>query len=204
MVAVLGAIGCSGDDSDLPEFSGGSPGGSAATGTAEPGASGSAAAGVSAEVPKRGTKLGDEDNAITVGKMAKADAAEEAVQAAYLAFWVERARALRLAKVDRAALDKVASGEAVRDVTKIVSDLAAEKQHAEGGSTVNVRTTKVSGGTATLTDCLQDLSVTVDAEGDPLDAPDLQPVPFTATLVKGTDGGWRVTELVQGEVKNCG
>jgi hypothetical protein len=196
MVAVLGAIGCSGDDSDLPEFSGGSPGGSAATGTAEPGASGSAAAGVSAEVPKRGTKLGDEDNAITVGKMAKADAAEEAVQAAYLAFWVERARALRLAKVDRAALDKVASGEAVRDVTKIVSDLAAEKQ--------NVRTTKVSGGTATLTDCLQDLSVTVDAEGDPLDAPDLQPVPFTATLVKGTDGGWRVTELVQGEVKNCG
>jgi hypothetical protein len=119
------------------------------------------------------------------------------VQLAYLRFWVERARAVRLAEVDDAALAKVATGDAAERVRSSVRELAAEKHRAGGGATVNVRSLKLSPSKATLVDCFQDFSVRVDAKDRPLEAPDLGVTPFTVALVS-VDGGWRVRELTVG------
>lgn len=201
MVAVLGVAGCGEDDADLPEFGGSSPGASA-SGSVVPGAGSSGSAAEITSVPKRGTKLGDEDNAITVGKMAKADAAEEAVQAAYLRFWVERSRALRQGRVDQAALNKVATGDAAERVVSSVAALAEKRQHAEGGSTVNVQTVKVDGETATLKDCFQDASVAVDAQGREVDKGAPVFSLNTVKLVKRTDT-WLVSQLDKSGTTAC-
>jgi hypothetical protein len=201
MVAVLGVTGCGGDDSDLPEFSGGSPGASATPSAAVGGGSSGSGIEEIVDVPKRGTEIGDEDNPITVGQMAKADGDGVAVEVAYLRFWVERSKALRQAKVDQAALNRVATGDAAERVLSSVKALADKQQHAEGGSTVNVQSVKVKGETATLTDCFQDRSVVVDAQGKKDEsAPTLSL--YNVRLEKRTDT-WVVSRLEKSGTPVC-
>lgn len=196
--------GCNGDDTGVPEFTPptGTPTSSpsASATTAAPGATAGA---LGDTVPKRGTSLGPEGNPIKVGMMVKAASdAERAVQLAYLRFWVERARALRVAKVDEQALAKVATGDAAERVRSSVHDLAAEKQHAEGGSTVNVRSVKIDGRQAKLVDCFQDFSVAVSAKGKRQGSPDLGVLVYEVTLTGG-DGGWLVSEVARDPKASC-
>lgn len=161
VVTVL--AGCTGDSGgDLPEFTPGPGATSSGPATTAP----APALPATGEVPARGSSLGPEGNPITVGRTVPArNADEKAVQLAYLRFWVERARALRAGKVDDAALRRVAVGQAADDVGVSVRGLAEDGNHAEGGSTVNIKAVSVTGRKARLTDCFQDGSYAVDADG---------------------------------------
>jgi hypothetical protein len=195
VVAVTGCAG--GDDGDLPDFSG-TPGGGPASASATTPAPDPVEA-VGKTLPAKGTELGDDKNSVTVGRTAKGN---EPVQIAYLAFWVERARALRAAQVDDAALAKVAVGDAASRIVTSVRELVAKKQHTEGGLTVNVVALKVDGATATLSDCLLDRSTNRKANGDAVEAPSFAPVPLVTTLEQTSDG-WRVRKVTNGKASAC-
>ena len=201
LLVTLALAACGGDDgSDLPAFTGGEGG---STASASPSATPlpDPIEAIGATLPAKGTKLGDGKNPITVGRTVPGDGAKEAVQIAYLAFWVERARALRVVRVDDAALDKVATGDAADRVVFSVRELAEKKRHTEGGSTVNVVALKVEGGRATVTDCFQDRSTDRDAKGNAVESPDFEPVPITATLE--LRGNWRVNRVVPAKKSAC-
>ena len=199
MLLAVAVAGCGDDDSDLPEFTGAEED-PAASASASPG--GTPAVDPAGELPKEGKKLGDPKNAITVGRTIAGDAEKKAVQLAYLAFWAERAKALRLAKVDQAALEKVAGGIAAERVVFSVDELAEKKRHTEGGSTVNIQAVTVKGTKATLTDCFQDRSVDLDVKGKPVQVPNLGVIQFGAELTKA-GSGWRVTDLRETKIKAC-
>jgi hypothetical protein len=200
VLVTLALAACGDDDgSDLPEFTGGEGPTASASASATPLPDPIDAIG--ATLPAPGTKLGDDKNPITVGRTLAGDGAKEAVQIAYLAFWVERARALRVVRVDDAALDKVATGDAADRVVFSVRDLADKKRHTEGGSTVNVVALKVEGARATVTDCFQDRSTDRDAKGNAVEAPDFEPVPITTTLE--LSGTWRVSRVVPAKESAC-
>lgn len=154
-------------------------------------------------IPKAGTPLGPKGNSIKVGNMAAGGSDEQAVLRAYLKFWVERAKALRLAKVNKTALAKVAVDEAAAGVVQNVADLARGRQHAEGGSTVNVTEVKIEGENATLKDCFEDRSVVVASDGEKVDPPPgVTVTSYTVTLRRDGDR-WRVTKLVKVTGPTC-
>jgi hypothetical protein len=190
---------CGGDDSsDLPAFSGTEPGSSPSASVSVTPAPDPVEV-VGATLPKKGTELGDEKNQVTVGKTLKGN---DKAQIAYLAFWVERARALRVVQVDDAALAKVAVGDAATRVVSSVRELKEKKQHAEGGLTVNIVALKVTGATATITDCLVDRSSNRKANGAAVEAPDFTPIPLTATLEQQGEG-WRVRRVANAKASAC-
>jgi hypothetical protein len=104
--------------------------------------------------------------------------------------------------VDDAAIAKVATGDAADRVASSVQELEQKKRHTEGGSTVNVVALKVSGATATITDCFLDRSTDRDAKGNSVEAPNFTPVAITATLARSGDG-WRVSRVVPGKESAC-
>jgi hypothetical protein len=196
---VMAVTGCGGgDDGDLPDFSGTDAGGSSASASATTPAPDPVEA-VGAKLPAKGSELGDDKNPVTVGKTLKGN---EKVQIAYLAFWVERARALRAVQVDDAAIAKVAVGDAASRIVTSVRELQEKKEHTEGGITVNVVALKVDGAKATITDCLLDRSTNRKANGDAVEAPSFAPVPLTATLEAKGDG-WRVRQVVDAKKGAC-
>ena len=204
MLVTLALAACGGDDgSDLPEFTGGE-GGPAATASASATPLPDPIDAIGATLPAKGTKLGDEKNPITVGRTVAGDGAKEAVQIAYLAFWVERARALRVVRVDDAALDKVATGDAADRVVFSVRELADKKRHTEGGSTVNVQKVTVTGAEATLIDCFRDTSLNMTASGKPAEQPDpgRSISVFEVDLVQSASA-WKVSQVSEGTYKNC-
>ncbi len=201
LLTTAALAGCSGgDDSDLPEFTGADD--PAATASATPTPLPDPVDAIGATLPAKGTELGDAKNPITVGRTVGGGGDKEAVQIAYLAFWVERARALRVVHVDDAAIAKVATGDAADRVASSVQELEQKKRHTEGGSTVNVVALKVSGATATITDCFLDRSTDRDAKGNSVEAPNFTPVAITATLARSGDG-WRVSRVVPGKESAC-
>jgi hypothetical protein len=202
LMTAAALTGCSGgDETDLPTFSG-AGGSSQPSATPTPTPLPDPIEAIGTALPKKGTELGDDKNSITVGRTVSGGGERDTVQIAYLAFWVERARALRVVHVDDAALAKVAVGDAAERVVLSVRELQGKKQHTEGGSTVNVVALKVAGSTATITDCFLDRSTDRDAEGNAVEAPDFAPVPITATLEQA-GGAWRVNRVVPAKKSAC-
>jgi hypothetical protein len=202
VLMTLALVGCGGEgDSDLPEFSG-APGGQSEGESEAPEPAGTPVVDPASPLPKRGTEVGDPKNAITIGRTITGDADKEAVQTAYLAFWAERAKSLRLAEADTTAVRAVASGVAADRILASARELAEKKQHTEGGSTVNIQSVEITGSTAKITDCFKDDSINLTAAGKPAERPNLGIDQLAAELVKeGTT--WRVTNLVQTTLKKC-
>jgi hypothetical protein len=192
---VTGAAGCGDkDDGDLPSFSGAQGGSSpSATVSVTPAPTDPVAA-IGAKLPKKGTELGDPKNPVKVGKTVSGDATSQAIQVAYLAFWVERARALTVGQVDETALGKVAVGDAATRVVTSVRELQQRKLHTEGGTTVNVVALKVAGSRATITDCFLDSSTNRKANGDAVETQDFAPTPLSVNLEQ-SGPSWRVSRL---------
>jgi hypothetical protein len=202
VLMALTLVACGGkDDTDLPSFDGAADGPSSSESSAA-GSGGTPAVDPASKLPAEGTKLGDAKNAITVGRTVTGDPAKEAVQTAYLAFWAERAKSLRLAEADAAAVRAVSSGVAADRIFSSVNELKKGKNHTEGGSTVNIQTVTVKGSTARVTDCFLDTSINMDADGKPVEQPNLGINQLAADLEK-SGATWRVSNLEETKIKSC-
>jgi hypothetical protein len=201
MTLSLVACGDKGGADDLPAFQAGTDRPSTSeSGDAEP--AGTPTLDPGAPLPAKGALLGDPKNAIKVGRTVTGDRDKEAVQTAYLAFWAERAKALRLAKADITAIRAVSGGVAADRIISSVNELKAKKQHTEGGSTVNVQTVTVKGTTAKITDCFQDTSANRTADGKVAEQPKLDVSKLAAGLEKQGDV-WKVTSLDLTQIRSC-
>lgn len=126
---------------------------------------------------------------------------EEAVVAAWMSFWQGAADTFYLWKPTKQFL-AVARGPAKRDILDYAGELKSKHNRVAGWSKDNVRKITIDGNTATVRDCTENYTYTVDQEIEPL----TRPTPWydvTGTLKK-EDGGWRVTaQKSKDKSKSC-
>jgi hypothetical protein len=115
---------------------------------------------------------------------------EKAAVAAWMDYWQGAADTYYFYKPTGKFLG-VARGTAKSSVLKYMSDLKSQDQRVVGWAKDNVTKVKVSGSTATVNDCTENFTYTVDREIEPL----TRPTPYyqvTGTLTK-EGGRWTVT-----------
>ena len=120
---------------------------------------------------------------------AASTAEERAVVDAWMAYWQGAADTYYSYKVTP-EFEKVARGKARSSILGYLADLKAQKQRVVGWARDNVTSVTVHGGTATVHDCTENFTFSVDAEGEPL----TKPPPYydvTGTLQK-SQGQWTV------------
>ncbi|NIK62279.1 hypothetical protein [Kribbella shirazensis] len=126
-------------------------------------------------------------------KVVAASAEQRAAADTFLMYTVLRLKAYNQAKVDLAALQKVASGQPVTAVSGQVALLQQRKHHTIGEVWVDIPAIAVTGSTATLRSCLDNTTIDVDRSGKWAEVP----TPYltaTATLAKSA-GAWRLTKV---------
>jgi hypothetical protein len=120
------------------------------------------------------------------------------VAEAWFAYW----EYLTLALTDPGSSDatsgvgKVASGKAANDAITQIEELAAEKNHVVGITTVNITSVTAQGDKGTVCSQLRDLSYNVSSSGAVVDPPQFRTPTFKATFTK--DGPlWRLSTLTR-------
>ena len=86
--------------------------------------------------------------------------------------------------------EQVARGQARRSILTYLGQLKAKKQRAVGWARDNVTSVSVDGDTATVRDCTQNFTFSVDVEGEPATNP-IAYYDVTGTLQK-SQGQWTV------------
>lgn len=115
--------------------------------------------------PRRGSFVEDDSVDASAGEVAVTDPTAMAVVDAFVRYTQVRLDAFNRAEVDQAALEEVATGEAMTQVTSYVDRLARRGEHVVGSVVVNVSGVDVEGTRATLDTCMQNSSVDVDHSG---------------------------------------
>ncbi len=115
--------------------------------------------------PPRGSYVEDASVDASAGDVAVTDPTAMAVVDAFVRYTQVRLDAFNRAEVDQAALEEVATGEAMTQVTSYVDRLARRGEHVVGSVVVNVDAVDVEGTRATLDTCMQNSSVDVDESG---------------------------------------
>ncbi|RYU12753.1 hypothetical protein [Nocardioides iriomotensis] len=115
--------------------------------------------------PAFGTVVAEDDVNASEGEVTVSDPSQLAVVDAFVRYTQVRLEMLNRAEVDQAALDEVATGEAVTQVTSYADRLARRGEHVVGSIVVNVNRVEVEGTTATIDTCMQNSSVDVDGSG---------------------------------------
>jgi hypothetical protein len=115
--------------------------------------------------PAFGTVVTADDVAASQGVVTVSDPSQLAIVDAFVRYTQVRLEMLNRAEVDQAALDEVATGEAVTQVTSYADRLARRGEHVVGSIVVNVSGVEVEGTTATIDTCMQNSSVDVDEAG---------------------------------------
>jgi hypothetical protein len=127
---------------------------------------------------------------------------EKAVAGAFVQYITVRLTAYNKVKVDLNALAKTATGKAMNEVRTDVSGLKSRKQHTVGEVWIDIAPVVVSGKTATVTSCMDNTTVDVDAKGRPTDVPK----PFyniTSTLQQAGGQVWVVSAITFAGQKPC-
>jgi hypothetical protein len=126
---------------------------------------------------------------------------EKAAVAAWMSFWQGAADTFYLYKPTDQFL-AVARGKAKSDILDYMAQLKSKHHRVVGWSKDNVGKVTVDGNTATIRDCTENYTYTVDQEIEPL----TRPTPWydvTGTLKKEA-GGWRVTDQKSKDrLKSC-
>jgi hypothetical protein len=115
--------------------------------------------------PAFGTVVAEDDVDASEGEVTVSAPSQLAVVDAFVRYTQVRLEMLNRAEVDQAALDEVATGEAVTQVTSYADRLARRGEHVVGSIVVNVSGVEVEGTTATIDTCMQNSSVDVDGSG---------------------------------------
>jgi hypothetical protein len=90
---------------------------------------------------------------------------EEAVADAWLRYWQVLAKSFMDAKLDPAARDAIATGEAAERITKLTNARKAANDYTHGVIILNPTRILINGNTATVLDCALDESRDVYADG---------------------------------------
>jgi hypothetical protein len=155
---LLALAGCTGD-TETPAAPESTPAQPAPTSAAEPSPS------EPPSPPAFGTVVAEDDVNASEGEVTVSDPSQLAVVDAFVRYTQVRLEMLNRAEVDQAALDEVATGEAVTQVTSYADRLARRGEHVVGSIVVNVNGVEVEGTTATIDTCMQNSSVDVDGSG---------------------------------------
>ncbi len=126
---------------------------------------------------------------------------EKAVVDAWMAFWQGTADTYYYYRPTK-AFDAVARKDARRSILGYLSDLKKQDQRVVGWAKDNITSVEVTGNTATVRDCTENFTFTVDKEIEPL----TRPTPFydaTGKLEK-VDGVWTVVKQSSKDLnKSC-
>jgi hypothetical protein len=116
---------------------------------------------------------------------------EQAVVDAWMSYWQGTADTYYLQR-PTALFESVARGEARRKVVDYMREKKAVQQRVMGYSIENVLSVQVDGATATLRDCTESFTFTVDRESEPLSR--VMPFYDTTGMLEKTDGKWTVVD----------
>ncbi|WP_405055897.1 hypothetical protein OG474_24515 [Kribbella sp. NBC_01505] len=97
--------------------------------------------------------------------------AEAAVAEVFVRYITVRLTAYNKVAVDLDALAKSSTGAALTQVKGDVAGLKNRKQHSVGEVWIDISKIAISGSTATVTSCMDNTTVDVDAKGKPTSAP---------------------------------
>ena len=126
-----------------------------------------------------------------LGRNAASTAEEKAAVDAWMTFWQGAADTLYLRRTT-ALFDSVARSEARSQVVTYLDELRSQRRRVAGWAEDNIVSVKVSGASATIRDCTENFTFSVDRESEPV----TRVVPWydaTGTL-RRTDGKWAVVD----------
>jgi len=171
--------------------SGASTGSSPATSPATSSAAGAATSSSGAfAFPRDRTEATSLHKAVLVRNAARTTE-EQAVVDAWMAFWQGAADTYYFYRPSK-QFAAVASGPARTAVLRYMRGNKAKNQRVVGWARDNVLAVKVSGDSATIHDCTENYTFTVDEEGEPLTVP--PPFYDTTGSLQRVDGRWRVVQ----------
>ncbi|MGL5859257.1 MAG: hypothetical protein ACRC35_12800 [Angustibacter sp.] len=166
LVSVLAGCSETDDASGLSTFSGAVSSTTGATGQSSTGSPTSASAPATGRLPSVGR--------IVEGEVRAGSGEPRAVAAVWVDYWKFRAASYFAARVDAAALGRVATGSARSDVLEYVASLVAQRHRTVTDGRLDVSAVQVSGGSASISSCFRGVSVDVDADGRPVEQPSAQ------------------------------
>ena len=140
------------------------------------------------DLPTRRVEAADMHVAV-LGRNAARTPAERAVVKAWLAYWQGAADTYYSWKPVK-AFTSVARDSAYRSVVDRMQAARAEKHRIVGWAKDNVLGVEVSGAGATIRDCTQNFTFTVDDEAEPVTKPD--PFYLVTGTLKRSQGHWVV------------
>ncbi|WP_406048033.1 hypothetical protein [Kribbella sp. NBC_00889] len=160
--------------------------------------------GETSATPTEGSSSGGPPNTIAVHrrKVVAASTSDKAAADAFIKYIEVRLTAYHKVQVDLDALGETATGAALNAVRSDVAGLRSRGQHTVGEVWVDVPKVTARGSAATLTSCMVNTTVDVDAKGKPLSAPK----PFyniTSTLELGGGKIWLVKTITFGGDRPC-
>ncbi len=121
---------------------------------------------------------------------------------AWLAYWEVRLAAFGGPELDPVALGEVASGKAAEQVISYVRYLEGKKLRTQGDLRLGAEKVRVRRERATLTSCVDNLSVDVRANGRP--AEPLKPFYTIGGTLERVEGqAWVVTDVVRLGIGPC-
>jgi hypothetical protein len=195
LVLLLTAAGCGGGDDE-----GGLP--TLGPGSDRPSSSASTPAETSA-TPTSGSPSGPPDTiAVHRRKVVASSASDKAAAEAFIRYITVRLTAYHKVSVDLDALGKTATGAALNAVRSDVAGLRSRGEHTVGEVWIDISKVTARGSAATLTSCMVNTTVDVNAKGKPLGAP----TPFyniTSTLELAGGKIWLVKTIKFGGQTPC-
>lgn len=153
--------------------------------------------------PSRGTVVTDDSVDATTGEVSVSEPAELAVVDAFVRYTQVRLEMLNRAEVDPAALDEVATGEAITQVTSYAERLARRGEHVVGTITVNVSGVEIAGTSATVDTCMLNTSVDVDSSGQVVESDAPAAYLGRASVLQVTSDTWVVSDVSVQFVDDC-
>ena len=153
--------------------------------------------------PSRGTVVADDSVDATTGEVSVSEPAELAVVDAFVRYTQVRLEMLNRAEVDQAALDEVATGEAITQVTSYAERLARRGEHVVGTITVNVSGVEIVGTSATVDTCMLNTSVDVDSSGQVVEKDAPAAYLGRASVLQVTSDTWVVSDVSVQFVDDC-
>lgn len=153
--------------------------------------------------PAFGTVVTDDSVDASAGEVTVSDPSQLAVVDAFVRYTQVRLDMLNRAEVDQAALDEVATGEAITQVTSYAERLARRGEHVVGSIVVNVSGVEVEGTTATMSSCMQNASVDVDGSGQVVERE--APAAYLAQVdaLQVTSDTWVIADVSVDFVDEC-